>query len=1203
MYIRDTSNPGTIQGNIFRNANDYGLYLLKSKKWRGYTISNNCFENGAGQNVFSRDRNAHFSQNYYDDWDGVNAYEIPDIPKYDNNPLDKCHNTPSTITPYVDYHFDECFWNGTSGEVFDNSSNHFNATAINNATTDYDSILCKSGDFTNSNYVEPTNQIPLPSSFTITVWVKFPLSSSGHSNFFEFGRQYQYYNIADRPGTNDDFIYFKKSLFSGIWLWCVDGDFGNPTCKNFTMNLTGWHHLAFVSSGSTTKMFIDSVLKDTINKKPSGKLNLIGASDYKGDYNGQTIGALIDEFKIFNKGLTPNQIKNIYDNESTGKNWNGTERTCITCEPIADYHMDECGWNGTSNEVIDSTSHNYNGTGYGANTVKSSVIGGGICRVGYFDGSNDYIEIPQNASNILKGTASLSFWIKTTQSGNNIDWEAPGIIGIEESGGTNDIFWGWIDASGHIGISKGDNYNNSKSYTSINDNNWHHIVLTRNAYNGQIKIYIDGSLDRVGVTDTGIVGTSFSSIGRIENTDTSKTPKYFQGYLDEVKIFNYVLSNSEVADIYANESSGKNWWDGSERECNSCEVPVDHYEIDHDGIGLTCQPEQITIKACSDNNTPCSEYSLETSATLNYNTTSQNYTFTGSTAANVIHQTPGIVTLSLTNMNPVPANNYKCYNSTTGSNSCDITFYDSGFIFDIQNDYSCKPQTVTIKAVRKDDTTQKCVPAFQNKTLPVDFSYTYLNPATGSIAPQINGNNLNTTINLTFDNNGETTFNFKYSDAGIIGINASFTTTTVKAAGSDNATFKPVGFYVYTTTSNWEADNGSNSTVFKKAGTNFNLTAKAVCWESDTDVSLYNNTKTSNYNKNNILITSSLIAPASGTNGELSEKYLNFNNGIASIDNQTYSEVGIIKITVKDSDYLGTGSIIGTSENIGRFIPDHFIFTKINDGILQEKCSTFNYIGDTTTYSTPPSFKIIAKNKDNQTTKNYKDSFSSLTTGSITINYPTEDDNQVGNSKKIELTITKDTPILSDNNGTFTYTFGNDNITYLKNDNSKISPFTPQFSIDIAEIKDNDNVECNNLPVSLIVTGQRMKYGKLKIYNNYGPETKNLKLILRTLYWDNGEWQTNSEDSCIVFDYSDFNLSNFTDKLTSDDTNIIDINQISNGIGSITLKAPGENKYGSVDVDFSKYSFLHNNDSIGKATFGIYRGRDRIIMWEEVPAR
>jgi len=193
---------------------------------------------------------------------------------------------------------------------------------------------------------------------------------------------------------------------------------------------------------------------------------------------------------------------------------------------------------------------------------------------------------------------------------------------------------------------------------------------------------------------------------------------------------------------------------------------VDHYEIVHDGSGLTCQPENITIKACQDSS--CTQlYNSTTSLTLNKDGTNiGSYTFTGNTTAVVSHNTPGTITLSLSNMNPTPQNGYKCLNTSTGSNSCEITFYDSGFVFDIKDTYSCKDQNVTISAVKKDDQTQTCIPAFQNKTLPINFTFTYLNPSsnpanTKPIISAASEAQLPSTVNLNFNNNGSASFNFQ----------------------------------------------------------------------------------------------------------------------------------------------------------------------------------------------------------------------------------------------------------------------------------------------------------------------------------------------------------------------------------------------------------------------------------------------------------
>jgi hypothetical protein len=234
--------------------------------------------------------------------------------------------------------------------------------------------------------------------------------------------------------------------------------------------------------------------------------------------------------------------------------------------PVADYRFDECSWKGISGEVSDSSGNGYNGS---INQALTTSSGGALCQTTIFNGTSQYISVPQTATNTLLSTASLSFWIKTTQTGNDTDWLAPGVTGVEQAGTNNDIFWGWLDGSGKIGLNALGDGVQAKSSISINDGTWRHIVLTRDASTGLLQIYINGVLDTSGMGGIGTVGTAFSSIGRIE--DTGGTPAYFSGSLDEVKIFDRVLSQDEIATIYSNESAGDNF-NGSVRTCNDCTI-------------------------------------------------------------------------------------------------------------------------------------------------------------------------------------------------------------------------------------------------------------------------------------------------------------------------------------------------------------------------------------------------------------------------------------------------------------------------------------------------------------------------------------------------------------------------------------------------------------------------------------------------------
>ncbi|GGX45590.1 DUF6701 domain-containing protein [Saccharospirillum salsuginis] len=227
--------------------------------------------------------------------------------------------------------------------------------------------------------------------------------------------------------------------------------------------------------------------------------------------------------------------------------------------PIREYRFDETTWSGTSGEVVDSIG-GLNGT---ALNSAVTVDPGQICRAGDLSGNN-VVQVPELSE--LRTTASLSFWIKTTAgyTGNNTSWAAPAVTGVEESGGGDDIFWGWIDASGRIGITKG-NTNDARSSTAINTGNFHHIVLTWDHTSGASKVYVDGQLEATGTTEAGSVTNTFDQIGAVPHTNGNNT-NYLDAELDEVLIYDQILTDSQVSGLYDLQNNGRNL-DDTVRSC------------------------------------------------------------------------------------------------------------------------------------------------------------------------------------------------------------------------------------------------------------------------------------------------------------------------------------------------------------------------------------------------------------------------------------------------------------------------------------------------------------------------------------------------------------------------------------------------------------------------------------------------------------
>jgi len=155
-----------------------------------------------------------------------------------------------------------------------------------------------------------------------------------------------------------------------------------------------------------------------------------------------------------------------------------------------------------------------------------------------------------NVASVLGGSASLSFYMKTTQVGTNTPWTAPGIFGRDQANGADDVFWGWIDAGGRLNLSVGNadaGNPGTKSPSPVNDGAWHHVVMTRDAASGAQAVYVDG-VKTVSTGRTGALGLKnrFQMLGQIQgNAD------FFRGTLADVRVYNRVLGDTDVTQLRA----------------------------------------------------------------------------------------------------------------------------------------------------------------------------------------------------------------------------------------------------------------------------------------------------------------------------------------------------------------------------------------------------------------------------------------------------------------------------------------------------------------------------------------------------------------------------------------------------------------------------------------------------------------------------
>ena len=158
-----------------------------------------------------------------------------------------------------------------------------------------------------------------------------------------------------------------------------------------------------------------------------------------------------------------------------------------------------------------------------------------------FNGTSSYARITRTISNDF----SIAFWVRTTQTGGTGQWwQGKGLVDGEVAGTANDF--GTALCVGKFAFGTGNPDTTITSVTSINDGAWHYCVATREQASGTLKVYVDGLLETTGTGST----QSLTAAASLRFGSLQTGQGFFQGSLDEVRVFNRALGHLEIAALY-----------------------------------------------------------------------------------------------------------------------------------------------------------------------------------------------------------------------------------------------------------------------------------------------------------------------------------------------------------------------------------------------------------------------------------------------------------------------------------------------------------------------------------------------------------------------------------------------------------------------------------------------------------------------------
>ncbi|MGL6479877.1 DUF6701 domain-containing protein [Aeromonas caviae] len=628
---------------------------------------------------------------------------------------------------------------------------------------------------------------------------------------------------------------------------------------------------------------------------------------------------------------------------------------------------------------------------------------------------------------------------------------------------------------------------------------------------------------------------------------------------------------------------------------NPVGTQIDHFEFDHSGQALTCNPETLVIRACA--NASCSQlftdpvsailtplkngsngWIADSQVSYNGNTATVNFS-NGTAKLQLRNNLATAITVGVSGSTPStkPLSTTLCRagSGALSAAACTLSFADSGFLFNVPDTLANKPQQVVMTAVRKDNTSQLCVPSFQKQTKRITFWSDYNMPATNLFGSQIRIDKTAiattavapTAMDLYFNELGETTLkDVSYPDAGQMRLNArhdgSGDTAGLVMTGSDLFVSRPAGLCITPTEGTCAAGDAS-CPVFKKTGEAFQMNIKGVAWQADDDKDLCSgNLATPNFALANIALGSELVAPKPGEGAVVGTASYDHSNAKGSNNlntvTQSVNEVGVFRMTATppEAGYFNYTIPPATSVPVGRFVP--WDFNLLSSDVVPA-CEDMTAPERDFTYMSQPfgiKLEVVARNMAGGQTQNYTGLFAK---GGA---YITTANNKDGNSLSSRLRSLQPLPWL---NGRAAFTGISEFVRlsdtqpdgpyksllfglYMRDndgDNSLIA--SPNFND--AVMGDCSGSGCNARLLDSVP--MQVYFGRLLASTRQGVASAPLALPLQVQYFEGGGWKINQADVC-----TQLSLANegFDPTTSLDPTRKISFN---NGSYEVTGQVPG----------------------------------------------
>ncbi|MCB1774133.1 MAG: hypothetical protein KDI88_10995, partial [Gammaproteobacteria bacterium] len=686
---------------------------------------------------------------------------------------------------------------------------------------------------------------------------------------------------------------------------------------------------------------------------------------------------------------------------------------------------------------------------------------------------------------------------------------------------------------------------------------------------------------------------------------------------------------------------------------------LDHFRLYHDGLGVAGLGENVNVVACR--NTDCSErYTDTVTVTFEPGNSSTHWsgdgvlgnqlTFSGGEDDVVLNRNAGgRVTIGLTST-PTPDNPTRCFVGSV--ETCDMTFATTDFVVTL-------PDQVAARTSRGTLSLPTCWSDFQSTGVDVEARVQYSDPAWTGPAVTVNGMAMPVdgsagAVTLVFDDSCTAPLAVDYTDVGEIALSIRFVGSGdldgLTIAGADDLVFYPEELELVLANGDGTPllAAAAGASPVHPAGAAFALSVRALnavgnavggyAPQGTDRLRLYVQRTGPAAGFEGVLtlagttdIISRAGAPAGvGDYAQTAIDPATFSGGQLLNLPVSYSDVGLLRLYLADSDYMGH-SLSAAPVPVGRFVPAGFQAI----GSLTNRSATSGCAGSSFTYMDEPmraSVQLVALNAAGAITRNYQGAFARLDASGITAYAGT-----IGRT----LTLRDGGTDLSSRLNVRSTSLGvpwSGGIATLDLEVSLDRATTPDGPFESASLglmlSDVDGVPLQGLDVDIDGDGDfdvvelgaaRLVQGRLSVGNAHGSELQGLGVPLAMHYYAGATrgFAVHGDDSCTSIDGVTLTDIDGSDGLADGETCIVDDAASSGadacvpgtagtqfsgtaaaGLFDLYLAAPGSGNTGSIRitpdvVEWARFDWsglgLGNPSAV--ATFGIY-SRDIGVIYQ-----